>query len=130
MMGYVFEDPDGVDVWLPNIITGKLFVEVARSLAESFAARTGLEQETGLEELASDQYRIHPQEFSQFVAKVVKQTWHNTSLRELERGFLASSVILIEKLGMTSEAEALERTLTLESPLSLEILRGAVTHST
>ena len=86
-MGYVFEDPDGVNVWLPNIVAGKLFINVARSLAESFAAGTGLEQETGLEELASDQCRIHPQEFSRFVAKVVKQTWHNTGLRELERGF-------------------------------------------
>ena len=127
-MGYTFEGPDGVDVWLPNIIAGKLFVAVARCLAESFAAQTGLELETGLEELASDQYRIHRQVFSQFVASVVKQTWHNTSLRELERGFVASSVILIDKLGMTSEAEALERTLNLESPLSLEILRGAMSH--
>jgi hypothetical protein len=128
MMGYVFEDPNGVGVWLPNIIAGKLFVDVARSLAESFAARTGLEQETGLEELASDQHRIHPQAFSQFVAKVVKRTWHNPTLQELERGFLASSVILIEKLGMAREAEALERTLYLESPLSLEMLRVTMSH--
>jgi len=83
MMGYVFEDPDGIEVWLPNLIAGNLFVAVARCLAESFAAQTGLDQETGLEELASDQYRVHPQAFSRFVATVVDQTWRNTSLREL-----------------------------------------------
>jgi hypothetical protein len=128
MMGYVFEDPDGIEVWLPNLIAGNLFVAVARCLAESFAAQTGLDQETGLEELASDQYRVHPQAFSRFVAKVVDQTWRNTSLRELERGFVASSVILLEKLGMTGEAGALKGILNLEDQLSLERLRAAMSH--
>ncbi len=80
----------------------------------------------GLEKQAEDWYRIDSRTFAEFIDKLVRQTWHHSLSAELERGFVAILIVLLEKIGMTSEAEAYAERLEIERPLSLEALRGAM----
>jgi Family of unknown function (DUF6086) len=116
-LSYVFDDETGSSVWVAGFTLGRVFVAMADCLASSAGMATGLEK------MAEDWYRISPATFSAFVDNVTKRLWHNSTHRELERGFIAISMVLLERLGMTAEAEAHAAHLDLESPLSLEALR-------
>jgi Family of unknown function (DUF6086) len=119
-LSYVFDDQDGSEVWVPSLGVGRFFIAMADYLAERVGTATGLEK------LAEDWYRIDSLAFAEFVDRLVKQTWDHSVYRELERGFVAILVLLLEKIGMTAEAEAYAEHLELENPLSLEALRGTM----
>jgi hypothetical protein len=121
-VSYVFDDPAGTSIWIPSLWNGKMFVSMAECLTEALGVQAGLEEQ------ASDWYRIDPAAFGVFIEKALRRGEHNQTFWELARGFLAISVVLLERLGLTVQAEACATRLSLEGELSLEALRRAMVH--
>lgn len=78
--------------------------------------------------LASDWCKIHAEPFREFVSAVVLEGWHNLPFRELTRGFLEASIVLLEKLEKGPEAQALAAQIGIEDQSFLESLRRAMSH--
>ncbi len=80
---------------------------------------------TGFEILAADWCKIHAELFSEFVSAVIEDVWHNRVFRELVRGFVAVSLVLLERLGETPLAQTLATRTGIEDSV-LESLRSAM----
>jgi hypothetical protein len=79
--------------------------------------------------LASDWYKIHAEPFSSFVSAIISKTWHNHAFRELIRGFVMTSIVLLERMDKEADANALAVQIGIESPAVLDPLRAAMTHT-
>ena len=62
------------------------------------------------------------------MSAVVLEGWHNLPFRELTRGFLEASIVLLEKLEKGPEAQALAAQIGIEDQSFLESLRRAMSH--
>ena len=117
-LSYVFDREDGSLIWGPALHTGQFFVAAAESLSSCTRFPTGIEM------LAADWCRIHTQRFSAFVSAVIEDGWHNLAYRELIRGFVVISVVLLERLGEGTAAQALADRIGIEDSF-LESMRRA-----
>jgi Family of unknown function (DUF6086) len=120
-LSYVFDREDGSLIWSPSLHTGQLFMTIAESLSRSTSTPTGFEM------LAADWCKIHADAFSVFVSNVIVQGWHNRAFRELARGFVVTSIVLLEKLDKGTESQALAGQIGIEDSV-LDPLRGAMFH--
>jgi hypothetical protein len=119
-VSYVFDDQDGSEVWVPSHGVGRFFMAMADYLADELGTATGLEKQS------EDWYRIDSRTFAEFIEEIVRKSWYHSLFSELERGFVAILIVLLEKIGMPSEAAAYAERLGIERPLSLEAVRGAM----
>jgi Family of unknown function (DUF6086) len=97
-VSYIFDVGDET-VWSPALRVGELFVGQLRLAAIS------VKQETGLKAVASDMYEIDIEEFELFVRKMFNEysSSNNFIYRELLRGMLATSLVLLERAGVVIE---------------------------
>lgn len=121
-LSYVFDSEDGSSVWVPSLHTGELFVAVAESMSRSVRTPTGFKM------LASDWCKIYAEPFSNFVSAVISEGWHNRSFRELIRGFVTTSIILLERMDKEADANALAARIGIEDLTLLDSLRAAMSH--
>jgi Family of unknown function (DUF6086) len=121
-MSYQFDREDGSSIWIPSRQTGELFVLLAESISGSIQFPTGLEM------LASDWWRVHPNLFGSFVSAIVTERWENRSFRELIIGFTSTSIVLLERMGENAAAGAIAARTGLEDRAVLDPLRAAMTH--
>ncbi|WP_051969501.1 DUF6086 family protein [Kitasatospora azatica] len=92
-MSFIFDDLENETVWSPAVTAGELFVATANSLAGSY------EVPTGLEARAADWYRVDGPIFKSFVREIAARTSQHPVLRELSRGFIATSLVILERSG-------------------------------
>lgn len=92
-MSYVFDVGEST-VWSPALDIGKLYVHTAGQLADI------LELDTGMTMMANDYWLINPTLFSKFVESLLgSPILRHPVLRELTRGFTATSLVLLQRSG-------------------------------
>lgn len=88
-------------VWSPALNFGKLYVDMAASLAGN-TEFSGLS--TGLTPMASDFYRIDVDVFADFIrALLAGSVVRNSTYRELMRGFIVVSLVMLDRSGISVE---------------------------
>ncbi|HEY3471337.1 MAG TPA: DUF6086 family protein [Amycolatopsis sp.] len=99
-MSYVF-DVDGEVVWSPALRIGKLFMDMAGTLAAD--AGTDLAA-AGFTMNASDYYYVDPVALGGFVRTLLAgSVVTNPVYKELARGFLVACLVLLERTGVVLE---------------------------
>ncbi|WP_459548328.1 DUF6086 family protein [Nocardia sp. X0981] len=93
-MSYIFDIKD-VTVWSPSLRVGKLYVSMARDVADV------LEVSTGMNAMASDYWEIELDEFDSFVHMMREKCFSGDHpvLEVLIGAVLAPSVIMLERGG-------------------------------
>lgn len=93
-MSYIFIIGDK-QVWSPALNVGKLYVDMAASLAGN-TEFSGLS--TGLIPMASDFHRIDVDVFADFIrALLAGSVVKNSTCRELMRGFIVVSLVILDR---------------------------------
>jgi hypothetical protein len=99
-MSYIFMVGDE-QVWSPALNIGKLYVDMAASLAGN-TEFSGIS--TGLVPMASDFYRIDVDIFAGFVrALLAGSVVRNSTYRELMHGFIVVSLVILDRAGVSVE---------------------------
>lgn len=96
-MSYIFAVGDEV-VWSPSLRVGRLFVNMAVTLADNFDLNIS---DAGLSAMAVDYYYVDPPRLAVFVRTMLDgsvMTHH--VYRELARGFLGVCLVLLERSGI------------------------------
>ena len=103
-MSYIFDVGEDT-IWSPSLRVGRLYV----ALADCMAAEDG--QNTGLDAVADDMYQIDPPVFEDFVRTVYEDFFSTDHriYRELLRGWLSVSLVLMERAGVRIEPETEEQ---------------------
>jgi uncharacterized protein DUF6086 len=99
-MSYVFEW-DNKTVWSPALRVGKLYVMLADALAAVVSVPHGLAA------MASDFYEVDRDKFAAFVTalRVWSPVGHVVG-DALVGGFLATSLVMLERMGVASDVDA------------------------
>ena len=90
-MSYIFDDPAGQTLWSPASNVGQLYVCVAQQLSES------LNRPHGLVTLANDWFQVQPDVLTEFVVAVLEGTSHHLVYRDLVRGFVRTTLVLLRR---------------------------------
>ena len=97
-MSYIFDVGEDT-VWSPSLRVGKLYVTAIESVAK------GLRRPTGLVAISEDMYQIDPTIFEAFVKDFLADflSTNHKVYRELVRGVLLPSLVLLERAGISLE---------------------------
>lgn len=110
-MGYAFDVADAT-VWSPSLNVGATYV----AMTQTFASLGGLD--TGLTTITDDTYEIAPPAFSDLVRYWFDRFSSTTHpiYRALIRGWLLTSLVLLERAGMPIQPTTDEqRSITTEA---------------
>lgn len=100
-MSCLFTAVDDEDVWSPALRVGRLFVNMAVTLAHNFDLNVS---DAGLSAIAADWYRVDPPRLASFVRTMLDSSvLTHPVYRELARGFLGVCLVLLERSGIPVE---------------------------
>jgi hypothetical protein len=99
-VSYVFAVGDD-EVWGPALRIGKLFMDIANLLASNVEF---VDTPIGLTAMASDYYYVEPEVFAGFVRAILASSIaRNPTYRELARGFIVISLVILDRAGVVVE---------------------------
>ncbi|HEX6472183.1 MAG TPA: DUF6086 family protein [Streptosporangiaceae bacterium] len=110
-MSYIFDVGEDT-VWSPSLRVGRLYVAATRCLAAE------LDRPPGLVAVAEDMYQIDLAKFEIFVKDLFAafSSTNHRVYRELMRGVLLPSLVLLERAGISPETTSdEEKTLMLQA---------------